>query len=38
MPNPYAYGGWSGDTSRGNSQIYASPITPQVAPPSPWNR
>ncbi|MFC0575563.1 hypothetical protein [Paraburkholderia solisilvae] len=38
MPNPYAYGGWGGDTARGASQLYSSPITPEVAPPSPWNR
>ncbi|MFC0398966.1 hypothetical protein [Paraburkholderia rhizosphaerae] len=38
MPNPYAYDGWSGDVTHGNSQIYGSPITPQVAPSSPWTR
>jgi hypothetical protein len=38
MPNPYAYGGWGGDAVRGHGQLYSSPISPAVAPPSPWNR
>ncbi|GAB2880796.1 hypothetical protein GCM10027093_15000 [Paraburkholderia jirisanensis] len=38
MPNPYAYGGWDGSSVRGNGQLYSSPITPAVAPPSPWTR
>ncbi len=36
MPNPYTYGGWGGSTITANGQLYGSPITTDIAPPSPW--